>query len=331
MKLDSFFDEMTKIALTRAAKMLMRGSLSSPAESLARSTMRSPDTYAAGLGRGSDAIAKKLGLHVHEGGIGKAFDTAKQGIMDKFRGGAANLTGNQLADIAQPLASGMMGGGMTYNNRIFLDPEMSAIRRIGAKENKGYFGLAREMVGKGTPDNVKQQLYQAVKRHEIDEARAIAGGKSFGARKGATWGASENAMHQDPKVLMRESQNLTFMPEARDIMRGVRKTTGELGPMKAQGLDLGIKTPVSGTADYRHVNRNLEAGAVPSVLQKGIDRGERFRVKADKFLQSSDSAKRKAVVEGTKSALKGAVNKVHGLGNSALKPFKGVKNTLQGK
>ena len=285
---ESFLDELqhiTKEALSRAAKELILGRLSPGALERVRGVLtaaRPPEVMAGGLARGSANIAQQLGVPVREGTLRGA---AKRGLelLKRHRAGG-RVTAEEGVEAAAPLVASMGGGGLTVpighpflERGIYLHEGQPLIRAMGAG---GRLKGLRELAGLGMNPGERRYLSEIIKRHEIDEARAMASGKSFMQRRGGTWTPSwrekkvpfmkepllrGGGSHADPRVLMEESRNLAFAPQrVRQTMRNIRSTLGEAQGLKERaGVSLGERTPLAGSRQAREAERSLSQ--VPQV------------------------------------------------------------------
>lgn len=280
----AFVDELqgiAKLALTRAAKELIKGRLSGGTLGKIRgglSAARPPEVMAEGLARGSANIAKKLNVPIYEGTLRGA---AKRGVglLKKHHAGG-KVTAQEGLEAGAPLmALGGGGGGVTLpgGQGILLHKGQPLIRATTAG---GKVKGLKELAGRGMSRGERKYLGEIIKRHEVDEARAMATGKSFMARKGGGWTPSwrkqkvpfmkepvlmGGGVHADPSVLMRESRNVTFAPEnVRRSMKNLRKATGEDYAMwdKAR-VSIGEMTPLAGSREAREATRRLSQ--VPQV------------------------------------------------------------------
>lgn len=280
MNHEAFLDELEKIAITRAARELMAGTLSPAAASRVRGVLRPPETMASGLERGSTALAKRLGVPVHEGTFRESLKEVP-GLLAKVRAGAKPST-EELKRVGTPALAAIGGGGVTLGKLtgqmagVYLHKGQPMIRAMAARQAggpiKGRIGALKELVGKGLSKNERAHLDAIIKRHEIDEARAMARKSSFMNQRSAMWTPGwkpvpftkghvrqGGGMHADPRVLMEESRHLTFAPEkVRKTMRTLRKTTGEQqGMLERAGVDMGKKTPAPATRAARVAEKKL--------------------------------------------------------------------------
>jgi len=128
------------------------------------------------------------------------------------------------------------------------------------------------------PPKEDAYLRELVKRHEVDEMRSMVDPRSYYSRQGGEkfwpvgWKNVEGlppfvpkdilqrpmGMHADPKVLLRESRELTKAPEGvRRTMEELRAASGETGVLGEKGLRLGEATPLAGSSQEREMLRQL--------------------------------------------------------------------------
>lgn len=286
--LPSFLSELEKIALSRAAKELIKGRLNPQTLARIRSTMRPSEVMSTGLARGSENIAKRLGVPVYEGGVREALKETP-GVLKKLIK-KENIPEGTLRQMATPFAAMAGGGGITVSKDvgsklqgIYLQPSQTLIRGVAAREKGGRIAALKELAGKGMNPQERRHLSEVIKRHEVDEARAMARKSSYMNRTGMPWtpgwkdipltggGLKQGGgMHADPRVLMEESRNLTFAPErVQEAMRTLRKMTGEqAGMLERAGVEIGKRTPVAGSRAARGAERRLLDVPTPTIVSQ---------------------------------------------------------------
>lgn len=124
-------------------------------------------------------------------------------------------------------------------------------KSLGDKFDVGAYKWMREALKR-----VKRTPLKGPVRGAVD-AMLAAGKQPMGlaARKGRML----TGVHVDPQVLVRESQNLTFMPNrVRRAVRAVRKGSGDVGFFSQAGADYGRATPTRGK-DVRRVSAAIAA------------------------------------------------------------------------
>lgn len=273
----AFLDELQKIAVSRGAVELMKGTLSPQASARLRGVLRPPEVMAGGLARGSENLAKQLGVRVYDPTLTSSLKKVP-GVIGALRRGET-VPAETWRQVAAPLAAAQGGGGLTVGKElgeevagIYLDPSQTIMRVLGTKAGKGGIAALKELLGRGMSAPERKHLAEIIKRHEVDEARAAARTSSFMNVKEGPWTPGWRSvpftkghvqigggMHADPRVLMEESRNLTFAPEnVRSTMREIRKLTKEQpGMLERAGVDMGLKTPPAGSRAARQAEKAL--------------------------------------------------------------------------
>lgn len=282
----AFLDELVKIAISRGAIELMKGTLSPQGAVRLRGALRPPEAMASGLARGSENLAKQLGVKIYDPTLTSSLRRVP-GLIGSLRRGES-IPIETWKQVAAPLAASEGGGGLTIGKElgedmagIYLDPSQTIMRTMGAKFGRGRIAALKELLGMGMSAPERKHLAEIVKRHEIDEARAAARPSSYKNVKETLWTPgwknlpftrgqiqTGGGLHADPRVLMEESRNLTFAPESvRNTMRDVRKFTMEQpGMLERAGVDLGLKTPPAGSRAARQAEKALFNVPTPTFL-----------------------------------------------------------------
>lgn len=278
MILNSFFDEMEKIAISRVTREIVKGTLSPGVEVAARKFMRSPDVMARGLARGSENIARRLGYGIHTGGIFPTLRGAKKTLGEAAREVAhkrpglkelpeaffsavkkapsAKETANTaLATVLAPALGG--GGTIPQLKSIIMQPGVKKFRDIAGK------------AGKNMTKSERNYLTELIKRHEVDEARAALRSTrqwSLPGRSVPLTGGHlkiPGGAHLSPDVLLREAYHTRLAPErVRKAMTSVREATRETpGMADLAGFRYGREAMVPGSREFRRASRALSAGS----------------------------------------------------------------------
>ena len=281
INLHSFCDELEKIALNALQKRIISGTVSPAAVSRARPLLRSSERMAEGLNIGSKNIADRLGVSIHDYDPvdlqrrWTELQKAKSGFLTKefwrhpIQGIASRI--KTLREVGPLQTTRDVAGynkALGYGGGVTLTPQ--GILQPGGLKNRILFGNkpSIHLTGARVADLSEEgnkYLGAVIKRHEVDEARALASGKSFyRTTGGAAWSPQQGmtSAHLDPSVLVNESRAMTFAPEdAKKFWTGVRTDLREAPALREHGIEYAKATPLAGSTGERKVLKSLREGA----------------------------------------------------------------------
>jgi hypothetical protein len=260
-----------KLAVNRMTRELLEGKLNPANEAQVRGMMRSSRVMGRGMATGTENIAKKMGIKVHETGVG---DVAR-GLATSVKGGVAGarkgvgfgrgakFTSEPLKEHAAHFMTAAAGGGGAASGK-----EIHLL--------KGQPLISKKFGPKGMTRHDRRYLSEIIKRHEIDEIRSRSKNPmniwhptakpivGTGGRVRQIAGA-----HRHPQVLVRESRHATLAPaKVREAMKKMRQSTGEADLMARHGIRYGQATPGRTRAIEKKL---LAAGVKPNVGSLVID------------------------------------------------------------
>ena len=276
---DGFVDELEKIALNALTRHMIEGTITPETISKARPFLRSHARMIKGINTGSENMANRLGVAIKEYAnpvdYERRIDAAEaalspQGLLNRkflrhpIRGIQERLSivrQNKPVEalhgfIGSTIARSSGGGAFvptlttlrgrvsslisgTNQPTIHLIPRTPNADRLGAVNNS--------------------YLNAMIKRHEVDEARAMARGHKNWIPTSKEY--TVHSGHADPSVLLNESRLMTQAPQgARQRWMDVRDNTNELDYLLDKGnVNYGFQTPLAGSKAERVALKNLRS------------------------------------------------------------------------